>query len=297
MVSLVEVDFCMCIQDWLFKIVLVLFFVVMLFFVYGFIFFIVFLLFIGFKMLLNYVFVGWENYCKFWVLENWYIVIVNIGIFVSFYIIICIVFGFMFVIFFDQKICGEGVLWLIYFYLMVLFFIVMGMVWKWFFDLGIGFEYVMYFWGWESFFFIWIKDNNMVIYMIVIVVVWQISGFVMVMFFVGFCGIDNEILKVVQIDGVLSFQFYCCIVILMFCLVFFLFFVILSYFVIKFYDFVIVLMGGGFGWVIEMLVIFMYFYIFICNQMGIGVVFVVIMLMIIVVIMVFYFYVELKEKL
>lgn len=61
---------------------------------------------------------------------------------------------------------------MIYFYLMVFSFIVIGIVWKWFLDLGIGFEVVVCGWGWEIFIFNWIKDWEMVIYIIVIVVVW-----------------------------------------------------------------------------------------------------------------------------
>lgn len=296
MASSAEADLRTRIQDWLPKIVLAPSFAVTLLFVYGFILFTVFLSFTGSKMLPNYTLVGWENYRKLWALENWHIAIVNIGIFASLYIIICTVLGLMLAIFLDQKIRGEGVLRPIYLYPMALSFIVTGTAWKWFLDPGIGLEHVMHLWGWESFSFTWIKDNNMAIYTIVIAAVWQTSGFVMAMFLAGLRGIDNEILKAAQIDGASSFQLYRRIVIPMLRPAFLSSFVILSHLAIKSYDLVIALTGGGPGRATEMPATFMYSYTFTRNQMGIGAASAVIMLMTIAAIMVPYLYAELKEK-
>lgn len=296
MASSAEADLRTRIQDWLPKIVMAPSFAVTLLFVYGFILFTVFLSFTGSKMLPNYTLVGWENYRKLWALENWHIAIVNIGIFASLYIIICTVLGLMLAIFLDQKIRGEGVLRPIYLYPMALSFIVTGTAWKWFLDPGIGLEHVMHLWGWESFSFTWIKDNNMAIYTIVIAAVWQTSGFVMAMFLAGLRGIDNEILKAAQIDGASSFQLYRRIVIPMLRPAFLSSFVILSHLAIKSYDLVIALTGGGPGRATEMPATFMYSYTFTRNQMGIGAASAVIMLMTIAAIMVPYLYAELKEK-
>jgi glucose/mannose transport system permease protein len=296
MASSAEADLRTRIQDWLPKIVLAPSFAVTLLFVYGFILFTVFLSFTGSKMLPNYTLVGWENYRKLWALENWHIAIVNIGIFASLYIMICTVLGLILAIFLDQKIRGEGVLRPIYLYPMALSFIVTGTAWKWFLDPGIGLEHVMHLWGWESFSFTWIKDNNMAIYTIVIAAVWQTSGFVMAMFLAGLRGIDNEILKAAQIDGASSFQLYRRIVIPMLRPAFLSSFVILSHLAIKSYDLVIALTGGGPGRATEMPATFMYSYTFTRNQMGIGAASAVIMLMTIAAIMVPYLYAELKEK-
>ncbi|MET3615803.1 glucose/mannose transport system permease protein [Rhizobium aquaticum] len=296
MASSAEADLRTRIQDWLPKIVLAPSFAVTLLFVYGFILFTVFLSFTGSKMLPNYTLIGWENYRKLWALENWHIAIVNIGIFASLYIVICTVLGLMLAIFLDQKIRGEGVLRPIYLYPMALSFIVTGTAWKWFLDPGIGLEHVMHLWGWESFSFTWIKDNNMAIYTIVIAAVWQTSGFVMAMFLAGLRGIDNEILKAAQIDGASSFQLYRRIVIPMLRPAFLSSFVILSHLAIKSYDLVIALTGGGPGRATEMPATFMYSYTFTRNQMGIGAASAVIMLMTIAAIMVPYLYAELKEK-
>jgi glucose/mannose transport system permease protein len=284
------------IQDWLPKVVLAPSLAVILLFVYGFILFTIFLSFTGSKMLPLYTFVGFTNYSRLWAQENWHIAISNIAIFASLYIIICTALGLMLAIFLDQKIRGEGLLRPIYLYPMALSFIVTGTAWKWFLDPGIGLERIMRLWGWESFSFTWIKDNDMAVYTIVIAAVWQTSGFVMAMFLAGLRGIDNEILKAAQIDGASSFQLYRRIVIPMLRPAFLSAFVILSHLAIKSYDLVIALTGGGPGRATEMPATFMYSYTFTRNQMGVGSASAVIMLMTIAAIMVPYLYAELKEK-
>ncbi|PTE14073.1 carbohydrate ABC transporter permease [Pseudogemmobacter blasticus] len=289
-------DFRTRLQDWLPKMVLAPSFAVTLLFVYGFIAFTVLLSFTGSKMLPKYDFVGLDNYRRLFALEHWHIAIGNIAVFASLYIVICSAIGLMLAIFLDQKIRGEGFLRPIFLYPMALSFIVTGTAWKWFLDPGIGLEKVMRLWGWESFTFTWIKDNDLAIYCIVIAAVWQTSGFVMAMFLAGLRGIDNEILKAAQIDGASNWQLYRRIVIPMLRPAFLSAFVILSHLAIKSYDLVVALTGGGPGRSTEMPATFMYSYTFTRNQMGIGASSAVIMLMTIAAIMVPYLYAELKEK-
>ncbi|MBU2327898.1 MAG: sugar ABC transporter permease [Alphaproteobacteria bacterium] len=296
MTSSTRADLRTRVQDWLPKLVLAPSFAVILLFVYGFILFTIFLSFTGSKMLPIYNFVGFTNYSRLWAQENWHIAISNIAIFAGLYIVICTALGLTLAIFLDQKIRGEGLLRPIYLYPMALSFIVTGTAWKWFLDPGIGLERIMRLWGWESFSFTWIKDNDMAIYTIVIAAVWQTSGFVMAMFLAGLRGIDNEILKAAQIDGASSFQLYRRIVIPMLRPAFLSAFVILSHLAIKSYDLVIALTGGGPGRATEMPATFMYSYTFTRNQMGVGSASAVIMLMTIAAIMVPYLYAELKEK-
>jgi glucose/mannose transport system permease protein len=289
-------DFRTRLQEWLPKLVLAPSFAVTMLFVYGFILFTIVLSFTGSKMLPKFTFVGWENYRKLFALDHWWTAVSNIAIFASLYIVICTAVGLMLAIFLDQKIRGEGVLRPIYLYPMALSFVVTGTAWKWFLDPGIGLEKTMHLWGWESFSFTWIKDNDMAIYCIVIAAVWQTSGFVMAMFLAGLRGIDNEILKAAQMDGASNWQLYRRIVIPLLRPAFLSAFVILFHLAIKSYDLVIALTGGGPGRSTELPATFMYSYTFTRNQMGIGASSAVIMLMTIAAIMIPYLYSELKEK-
>jgi glucose/mannose transport system permease protein len=290
------VDFRTRLQDWLPRLVLAPSFAVTILFVYGFILFTIFLSFTGSKMLPRFDFVGFDNYARLFALDHWHTAVGNIAVFASLYIVICTAIGLMLAIFLDQKIRGEGFLRPIFLYPMALSFIVTGTAWKWFLDPGIGLEKVVRGWGWETFSFTWIKDNDLAIYCIVIAAVWQTSGFVMAMFLAGLRGIDNEILKAAQIDGASNWQLYHRIVIPLLRPAFLSAFVILSHLAIKSYDLVIALTGGGPGRATEMPATFMYSYTFTRNQMGIGASSAVIMLMTIAAIMVPYLYAELREK-
>ena len=296
MASAVESDLRTRLQNWLPKLVLAPSFAATLLFVYGFILFTVVLSFTGSKILPLYRYVGFENYRKLWALEHWYVALTNLAIFATLYIVICTIIGLTLAILLDQKIRGEGVLRPIYLYPMALSFIVTGTAWKWFLDPGIGLERIVRQWGWESFSFTWIKDNDLAIYTIVLAAVWQTSGFVMAMFLAGLRGIDNEMLKAAQIDGASNWNLYRRIVIPMLRPAFLSTFVILSHLAIKSYDLVIALTGGGPGRSTELPATFMYSYTFTRNQMGIGASSAVIMLMTIAAIMIPYLYAELKEK-
>lgn len=283
-------------QDILPKLVLSPSLAAMLVFVYGFIIYTVFLSFTNSKMLPSYDLVGLENYTRLFGLSAWTTALINLAIFASLYITICIAVGLLLAIFLDQKIRGEGVLRPIYLYPMALSFIVTGTAWKWLLDPGIGLEHTMHLWGWESFKFGWIKDRNYAIYTLVIAAVWQSSGFVMAMFLAGLRGIDNEMLKAAQIDGASNWQLYRRIVIPLLRPAFLSAFVILAHLAIKSYDLVIALTGGGPGRATELPATFMYSYTFTRNQMGVGAASAVIMLMGVAAIMIPYIYAELKEQ-
>ena len=283
-------------QDVLPKLVLSPSLAAMLICVYGFIIYTFFLSFTNSKMLPSYDFVGWDNYVRLFNLPAWSTALVNLAIFASLYITICIAIGLMLAIFLDQKIRGEGVLRPIYLYPMALSFIVTGTAWKWLLDPGIGLEHTMHLWGWESFKFGWIKDRDYAIYTLVIAAVWQSSGFVMAMFLAGLRGIDNEMMKAAQIDGASNWQLYRRIVIPLLRPAFLSAFVILAHLAIKSYDLVIALTGGGPGRATELPATFMYSYTFTRNQMGVGAASAVIMLMGVAAIMVPYIYAEVREK-
>ncbi|MBK4215238.1 sugar ABC transporter permease [Paracoccus caeni] len=291
-----ERDWRMRLQDWLPKLVLSPSVAMTLLFVYGFIIFTIYLSFTGSKMLPSYDWVGFDNYRRLFGLSAWTTALINLAIFASLYVTICIAIGLSLAIFLDQKIRGEGMLRPIYLYPMALSFIVTGTAWKWLLDPGIGIEHTMHLWGWETFRFDWIKNRDYAIYTLVLAAVWQSSGFVMAMFLAGLRGIDNEILKAAQIDGASNWNLYRRIVIPLLRPAFLSAFVILAHLAIKSYDLVIALTGGGPGRATELPATFMYSYTFTRNQMAVGASSAVIMLMGIAAIMVPYIYAELKEK-
>jgi glucose/mannose transport system permease protein len=281
-------------ESWLPRLVLAPSFAATLLFVYGFIVFTAYLSTTSSTMLPMFNFIGFGNYVKLFQLPGWHIALANLAIFGILYIGICSVLGLLLAILIDQKIRGEGFLRPIFLYPMALSFIVTGTAWKWMLDPGIGLEQTFHQWGWESFHFGWIKDNDLAIYTIVIAAVWQTSGFVMAMFLAGLRGIDGEILKAAQMDGASAVQTYRRIVIPLLRPAFLSAFVVLAHLAIKSYDLVIAMTNGGPGRSTELPATFMYSYTFTRNQMGVGASSAVIMLMMISAIIVPYIYSELR---
>ena len=157
--------------------------------VYGFIAFTILLSFTGSRMFPRFSqWVGFEQYARVWDHPRWEVAMFNFAVFGALYILLTLAIGVALAIFLDQKIRAEGVLRTIYLYPMALSFIVTGVAWQWIMSPDLGLERAMRIWGWESFRFDWIKDNDLAIYCVVIAGVWQASGFVMALFLAGLRG-------------------------------------------------------------------------------------------------------------
>ena len=278
------------------KIVLVPSVVMILVAVYGFIGFTILLSFTNSSIMPSYTLVGFDNYRRLWDLPQWWIALKNLGIFGLLYIGISTFLGLMLAIFLDQKIRIEGLLRPIYLYPMALSFIVTGTAWKWFLDPGIGLEKVMHQWGWTSFSFSWLNNNDLAIYAIVIAAVWQSSGFVMAMFLAGLRGVDGEIIKAAEIDGASKVTIYRRIILPQMRPVFLSSFVILAHLAIKSFDLVIALTDRGPGGNTEMPATFMYDYSFTRTSMGIGSASSIIMMLMVFSIIIPYLFAEARKE-
>ena len=124
---------------------------------------------------------------------------------------------------------------------------------------------------------------------------WQVSGFVMIMFLAGPRAINHATIESAVVDGASTFQLYTQIVIPQLGSSFLSVFVILGHMAIKSYDLVIALTSGGPGRATELPSTFMYSYTFTRNQMGVGAGSAVFMLLLIAIIIVPYIRVQVKE--
>lgn len=269
--------------------------IVTLVFVYAFILFTIYLSFTGSTILPRLNWVGGRNYVRLFQLDNWYLALRNMGIFFVLYIGISTVLGLFLAILIDLNRLGETLFRPIFLYPMAISFIVTGTAWKWFLDPGIGLEHIMRLWRFSNFTFNWIKSNEYAIYTVVIAAVWQVSGFVMVIFLSGLRAIDHGTIESAVVDGAGIWQLYTRVVIPQLSGAFLSVFVILGHMAIKSYDLVVALTGGGPGRATELPSTFMYSYTFTRNQMGVGAASAVFMLVMIAAIIVPYIRSQVKE--
>jgi len=264
--------------------------------VYGFIAFTTVLSFTGSRMLPNFNFVGWLQYERLWNSPRWIVAVTNFGLFAVLYIGITTALGLGLAILLDQKVRAEGVLRSIYLYPMSISFIVTGVAWQWLMAPDLGLEKAFHAWGWTSFRFDWIKDEQMAIYCIVIAGIWQAAGFVMALFLAALRGINGEIILAAKIDGAGGPQIYRHVVVPALRPAFLTALVVQGHLAIKSYDLVVALTRGGPGYATELPSTFMYGYTFTRNEMAVGAASAVTMLITLAAVIVPYLYSELKNQ-
>lgn len=278
------------------KLVLAPSFFVILIFVYGFILWTAWISFTRSRLLPKYDIHGIIQYERLFDSPRWDTAMGNLFIFGVLFIVISMVLGLVLAIFLDQKIRVEGALRTIYLYPMALSMIVTGTAWKWIMNPGLGIQKMVRDWGFEDFKFDWIVDSELAIYTIVIAGVWQSSGFVMALFLAGLRGVDGEIIKAAQVDGIPDWRIYSSIIIPSMAPIFLSSFIVLAHLAIKSFDLVIALTGGGPGYATDLPATYMYTMAFSRGDLGQAASSAMVMMAVVFAIVVPYLYSELRVK-
>jgi len=248
------------------------------------------------RLLPNYEFVGMQHYVTLLDSDRFQVAMRNMAVFGSLFIGGAMVLGVVLAILLDQKVRGEGVLRTIYLYPMAISFIVTGTAWKWMLNPGLGLEHLMHSWGFNSFSFDWLIQQDMAIYCVVIAGVWQSAGFVMALFLAALRGIDDSIIKAAQVDGASLPVIYWRIILPSLGPVFFSTLMVVSHLAIKSFDLVMALTAGGPGYATDLPATFMYATAFTRGQIGVGAASATVMLATVAAIVVPYLYSELRVK-
>ncbi|SFB76412.1 carbohydrate ABC transporter permease [Massilia yuzhufengensis] len=192
-------------------------------------------------------FIGFAQYARLFDNERWLISLNNLALYGALFIVACMVLGFLLAAFIDQDVRGEGFLRTVFLYPYAMSFIATGLVWQWMLAPGAGIEGAVQRLGLTDFRFDWLVDQEMVIYTIVIAAVWQASGLVMAMMLAGLRGVDPEIYKAARLDGIPAWRVYLQIVLPMLGPTVATVFLLLCTAVVKLYDAVVAMTGGGPG--------------------------------------------------
>ncbi|UWQ52227.1 sugar ABC transporter permease (plasmid) [Leisingera caerulea] len=278
------------------KMVLAPSFAAVLVFVYGFIIWTAWVSLTRSRLLPKYEIEGFIQYERLFNAPRWDTAMSNLFVFGTLFIVISMVLGLMLAILLDQKIRTEGVLRTIYLYPMALSLIVTGTAWKWIMNPGLGIEAMVRGWGFEGFTFDWVINPDKAIYAVVIAGVWQASGFVMALFLAGLRGVDGEIIKAAQVDGIPAWRIYTAIIIPSMAPIFLSAFIVLAHLAIKSFDLVIALTGGGPGYATDLPATYMYTMAFSRGDIGQAASSAMVMMGVVFAIIVPYLYSELRAK-
>ncbi len=247
-------------------------------------------------LLPNYDIAGFVQYQRLWSNPRWLTAYGNLFIFGALYVAFSVVIGLLLAIMLDRRIACEGMLRAIYLYPMAVSFVVTGTAWRWILNPSLGLQQTVRDLGWSSFTFDWLGDPERALYTLVIAGVWQSSGFAMALFLAALRGIDGEIVKAARIDGAKVWQIYALILVPMLRPTLLTTVVLLAVAVLRNFDLVVVLTGGGPGYASDLPSRFMYEMAFRRDQLGLGAASAIMMLFTFVAIIVPYLHSELRAR-
>jgi glucose/mannose transport system permease protein len=250
----------------------------------------------GSTLLPNYDFAGLVQYQRLWANPRWLTAYGNLFVFGALYVALCVAIGLLLAILLDRRIACEGALRTIYLYPMAVSFVVTGTAWRWILNPSLGLQQTVRELGWTGFSFDWLGDPDRALYTLVIAGVWQSAGFAMALFLAALRGIDGEIVKAARIDGAPVWKIYAFILIPMLRPAFLTFIVLLAVAVLRNFDLVVVLTGGGPGYASDLPSRFMYEMAFRRDQLGLGAASAIMMLFTFIAIIVPYLYSELRVR-
>jgi glucose/mannose transport system permease protein len=199
------------------------------------------------KLLPKQDWVGLKQYETLFNTDRWHTAVANVGLFGLFFIVGALVFGFLLAVFVDQKVRGEGFFRTIYLYSYAISFVACGVIWQWMFNPTLGIQRSLRNWGWSDARFDWITSQEMAIYCVVIAVLWHSAGLVMAILLAGLRGVDDDLWKAAQIEGVPRWRYYLNIVLPQLGPAVGTAIVLLAVQVVKVYDAVVAMTNGGPG--------------------------------------------------
>lgn len=191
--------------------------------------------------------VGLDQYERLWTTHKWYVAVENMAIYGSLMMILTLVIGFALAALLDQKIRGEGIFRTIFLYPFALSFIVTGLAWQWILNPELGVQNIVRSMGWEGFVFDPLYDPDLVIYGLVVAGLWQGAGLIMCIMLAGLRGIDEDLWKATRVDGIAKWKVYLKVVLPMMKPSIVTSVVLTGTSIVKMYDLVVAMTGGGPG--------------------------------------------------
>lgn len=192
-------------------------------------------------------FVGLDNWTRLLSNSRWSVSYLNMLIFGVGFIGGCLVIGYLLAVLIDQRVRGENFFRTIFLFPHALSFIVTGALWQWYLNPQLGLQKFVRDLGWENFDFGLIASRKFAIYAVILAAVWQGSGIVMALMLAGLRGVDDDIWKATRVDGIPRWRTYVSVVLPMLTSAVATSVVLLGAGVVKNYDLVIAMTGGGPG--------------------------------------------------
>jgi glucose/mannose transport system permease protein len=199
------------------------------------------------KLFPTFNFVGTYQYDRLWATPRWVESVKHIWFYGAAQIIISLVLGFLLALFMDQRVRGEDTFRTIFLYPFALSAVITGLVWQFMMDPIWGLQAAMRSFGFKDFNFAPLSDPNTALLGMVIASVWNGVGVTMAILLAGLRGVDDEIWKATRVDGIPAWKTYIYVIIPMMRGAVATAVILLLVGVVRTFDIVIAMTGGGPG--------------------------------------------------
>ncbi|WP_442638785.1 carbohydrate ABC transporter permease [Roseicyclus sp.] len=190
---------------------------------------------------------GLDMYERLLSTDRWHVAYTNLFVFGGLYIGCCLLVGLLLAIALDQGVRGRSLFQTLFLYPIALSFIVTGLAWRWLLNPTTGLQEFARGLGFETFTLDLLSSPEKAIFTLVIAGVWHSAGLTMVILFAGLQSIDGEIWRAGRVDGIPRSRMYLHVVLPMLWPVVVTCLVLLAMNVVRSYDLVVALTGGGPG--------------------------------------------------
>ena len=143
--------------------------------------------------------VGFKNYTKSFQDPTFWSTLRFTGLFVLVSLVLINVVAFGLALIVTSKLKSRNILRTFFFVPNLIGGVVLGVIWQFIFNSAIVALANKY--NWELFKESWLQDTNKAFWALVIVTVWQSSGYMMIVYITGLVSIENDVLEASQIDG------------------------------------------------------------------------------------------------
>jgi raffinose/stachyose/melibiose transport system permease protein len=144
-------------------------------------------------------FVGFSNYAESFADPKFWTTLRFTGLFVIVSLILVNVVAFGLALIVTSNLRSRNFLRTLFFVPNLVGGVVLGVIWQFIFNSAIVALANKY--DWELFKQSWLQDTNKAFWALIIVTVWQSSGYMMIVYITGLVSIENDVLEASQIDG------------------------------------------------------------------------------------------------
>mgnify|MGYP001029267055 CR=1 FL=1 len=244
----------------------------------------------------SYAFSGFEHYTElfddpvFWTsLKNTFLLFLLIPI--------CMGLGLLLAILLDRSVRGEKVFRNLYLLPFALSFVVTATLWAWMYSPSIGVaNSILRLLGLGSLAGMWHTTKDSVMWSILLALIWQFSGYTMMIFLAGIRSVPEDQVWAAAVDGASTSQLYARVIVPQLGPSFLTSFVVLVLFSLKAFDFIWVLTSGGPGTASHTLPVMMYRVTFEQTEFAYGAAVSVVLLAVVLAIVVPYLYLSYRRK-